>query len=173
MPLQRTVRRTDGLLLYPGNQQKKTLPGIRSVQMLGEEIERKEKIMMKFEHNGSEVHFETNGVGLVEIAADVCLLIKVIYNSLAADEMEAAKLFRGMMTIGLAEEDCPAWKIEKALTDNAQTEKVTVPKDLASMLRDLANKKTEEPAAEDVDLEQMTRDAARTAMEKWMGGKEQ
>lgn len=70
--------------------------------------------MMKFEHNGSEVHFETNGVGLVEIAADVCLLIKVIYNSLAADEMEAAEIFRGMMTIGLAEEDCPAWKIEKS-----------------------------------------------------------
>lgn len=118
--------------------------------MLGEKIERKEKIMMKFEHNGSEVHFKTNGVGLVEIAADVCLLIKVIYNSLAADEMEAAEIFRGMMTIGLAEEDCPAWKIEKALADSAQTEKVTVPKGLASVLRDLANKKTTEPVAEDV-----------------------
>ena len=139
--------------------------------MLGEEIERKEKIMMKFEHNGSKVHFETNGVGLVEIAADVCLLIKVIYNSLAADEMKAAEIFRGMLTIGLAEKDCPAWKIEKDLTDNAQPEKLTVPKGLASMLRDLANKKTKEPAAEDVDLDQMTRDAARTAMEKRMGGK--
>ena len=139
--------------------------------MLGEKIERKEKIMMKFEHNGSEVHFETNGVGLAEVAADVCLLINVIYNSLAAGEMEAAEIFRGMMTIGLAEEDCTAWKIEKSLTDNAQTEKVTVPKGLASMLRDLANKKTEEPAAEDVDLEQMTRDSVRAAMEKRMGEK--
>lgn len=166
MPLQRTVRRTDGLLLYPNNQQKKTLPGSGSVQMLGEEIERKEKIMMKFEFWNGKVVMQLKAKDPLDAAADAGLMISILYSKIYENAgPEAAEEFKTGMKL-LMDDRGPIWM--PGQFDGIQINNVS---EVEMILKSMASKNTTEPAAEDVDLEQMTRDAARTAMEKRMGGK--
>lgn len=166
MPLQRTVRRTDGLLIYSGNQQKTTLPGSGSVQMLGEEIERKEKIMMKFEFWDGKVVLRIKAKDAVDAAADAGLMISILYSKIYENAgPEDAKAFKTGMKL-LMDDKGPIWTSKQF--DGVQINNVS---EVEMALKSMASKNTTEPAAEDVDLEQMTRDAARTAMEKRMGEK--
>lgn len=116
--------------------------------------------MIKFEREDARIHVEASGE-LVEILADVTVLLKVLYEHM--DE-ESKYEFRFVLSHALAEDDFPAWD-GKPLPGQTKTQIAPGAEDLLKELackRDLLKKE----AQADPDLELMTRDAARAAMEK-------
>jgi hypothetical protein len=61
--------------------------------------------MIKVERTEERVHVEANGE-LVEILADVTVLLKVLYEHMEGEQKEE---FRFVMSHALAEDDFPAW----------------------------------------------------------------
>ena len=103
------------------------------------------------------------------IFADLIVVIKSVLDTVEEEEKPFFKeqLQRAVGnngTLWMTDEE------REALLANRIGEKILNSlKELLENAHNQANKKkTTEPAAEDVDLEQMTRDAARTAMEKRM-----
>lgn len=116
--------------------------------------------MIKFERTDERVHVEAGGE-LVEILADITVLLKVLYEHMEGEQKEE---FRFVMSHALAEDDFPAWD-GKPLPGQSKTK---IAPGVEDLLKELARKRDllkKEPKA-DPDLELMTRDAARAAMEK-------
>lgn len=116
--------------------------------------------MIKFERTDARVHVEAGGE-LVEILADITVLLKVLYEHMEGEQKEE---FRFVMSHALAEDDFPAWDGEPL---PGQT-KTKIAPGVVDLLKELARKRDllKKEAQADPDLELMTRDAARAAMEK-------
>lgn len=116
--------------------------------------------MIKFERTDKRVYVEAGGE-LVEILADITVLLKVLYENM---EGEMKEEFRFVMSHALAEDDFPAWDGEPL---PGQTKNKIAP-GVVDLLKELARKRDllKKEAQADPDLELMTRDAARAAMEK-------
>lgn len=116
--------------------------------------------MIKFERTDGRVHVEAGGE-LVEILADVTILLKVLYEHMEGEDKEK---FRFVMSHALAEDDFPAWD-GKPLPGKTKTK---IAPGVEDLLKELARKQDllkKEPKA-DPDLERMTWDAAMAAMKK-------
>lgn len=116
--------------------------------------------MIKFEITDGRARVEAGGK-LMEIIADVTILLKVLYEHLEGEQKEE---FRFVMSHALAKDDFPAWD-GKPLPGQSKTQ---IAPGVEDLLKELARKRDllkKEPKA-DPDLELMTRDAARAAMEK-------
>lgn len=116
--------------------------------------------MIKFERTDERVHVEAGGE-LVEILADITILRKVLYEHMDGEQKEE---FRFVMSHALAEDDFPAWD-GKPLPGQTKTK---IAPGVEDLLKELARKRDllKKEAQADPDLELMTRDAARAAMEK-------
>ena len=116
--------------------------------------------MIKFERTDERVYVEASGE-LVEILADITLLLKVLYEHM---DSEGKEEFRFVMSHALAKDDFPAWD-GKPLPGQSKTQ---IAPGVEDLLKELARKRDllKKEAQADPDLELMTRDAARAAMEK-------
>lgn len=73
--------------------------------------------MIKFERTDDRAHVEAGGE-LVEILADITILLKVLYEHMEGEQKEE---FRFVMSHALAEDDFPAWD-GKPLPGQTKTE---------------------------------------------------
>lgn len=116
--------------------------------------------MIKFERTDNRVHVEAGGE-LVEILADITVLLKVLYEHMDGEQKEGVRF---VMSHALAEDDFPAWD-GKPLPGQTKTK---IAPGVEELLKELARNRDllkKEPKT-DPDLERMTRDAALAAMKK-------
>jgi hypothetical protein len=117
--------------------------------------------MMKFEIWNGKVALQIKAKDAVDAAADAGLMISILYSKIYENAgPEDAEAFKTGMKL-LMDDRGPIWETKQF--DGVQINNIS---EVEMLLKSMASKNTTEPAAEDVDLEQMTRDAARTAMEK-------
>ena len=116
--------------------------------------------MIKFERTDGRVHVEAGGE-LVEILADITLLLKVLYEHMEGEDKEK---FRFVMRHAMARDDFPVWDGEP-LPGQSKTQ---IAPGVEDLLKELARKRDllKKEAQANPDLERMTRDAALAAMEK-------
>lgn len=122
--------------------------------------------MLKFEFWNGKVVLQIKAKDAADAAADAGLMISILYSKLYENAgPEVAEAFKTGMKL-LMDDKGPIWAPNQF--DGVQINNIS---EVEMVLKSMASKNTTETAAEDVDLEQMTRDVARTAMEKRMGEK--
>ena len=130
--------------------------------------------MLKFEHWDREVTLQIQG-SVMDVIQDISLLIHLVWEDLERRDPEKALRFKHLMQISV-EDGSPAWEQMNILAD------VTLDMGTMALLEMLKRKKESESeegvglgmrfegepvkADGDCSLEEMTRNAARMAMEK-------